>query len=93
MSTSTTDPTLSVNVRLSPDLARTIDILARERGQDRASFIASFLQEQLDGPVPTFEELVAPVHEDFREGGMTEEELDEFLEQEIRDARAERKAR
>jgi hypothetical protein len=39
MSSPTTDPTLSVIVQLPSDLARTIDVLAKERGQDRDEFI------------------------------------------------------
>jgi hypothetical protein len=66
MSTPTPDPALSVILRLSPDLARTIDILAKERGLDRATSITSFLQDQLNGCAPSFAELIAPIHEDFR---------------------------
>ncbi len=43
MSSPTTDPALSVLVPLPSELARTIDTLARQRGQDRAQFIVDFL--------------------------------------------------
>jgi hypothetical protein len=82
MSSPTTEPALSVLVPLSPELARTIDTLARQRGQDRAQFIVNFLQEQLDGSAPSFEERMAPLAEDFRRSGMTEEDLDALVEQE-----------
>jgi hypothetical protein len=61
---------------------RTIDTLARQRGQDRVQFIVNFLEEQLNVPAPSFEELMAPIAEDFRRSGMTEEDLDALVEQE-----------
>ena len=47
MSSPTTDPTLTVIIQLPSDLARTIDVLAKERGQDRDEFMVGLLQEQL----------------------------------------------
>jgi hypothetical protein len=82
MSDLTTDPGLSVLVMLPPDLARTIYTLAERRGQDRAQFIVSFLQERLDGSGTSFDELIAPIAESFRHSGMTEEDLDALIEQE-----------
>jgi hypothetical protein len=56
--------------------------LAKQRDQNRVQFIVSFLQERLNGSAPSFEEMVAPIAEDFRQSGMTEEDLDELVEQE-----------
>jgi len=81
MSNSTTDPALSVLLTLPSDLARAIDTLAERRGQDRAQFIVSFLQEQLDGSALSFEEMMAPIAGDFSRSGMTEEDLDVLVEQ------------
>ena len=82
MSNPTTEPALSVLVPLPSALARAIDSLAEKRGQDRVQFIVSFLQEQLDRPAPLFEEMIAPIADDFRRSGMTEEDLDALVEQE-----------
>jgi hypothetical protein len=82
MNSLTTDPTLSVLVPLPADLAHTIDALAKQRGQDRVEFIVGFLQEQLNRSAPTFEEMMAPIAEDFRQSGMTDEDLDALVEQE-----------
>lgn len=82
MSSPTTDPALSVLVPLPSELARTIDNLAKQRGQSREQFIVNFLQEQLTGSAPLFDELMAPIAEDFRRSGMTEEDLDTLIEQE-----------
>jgi len=45
MSSPTSEPVLSVLVPLPSDLARTIDTLAKQRGQDRVQFIVNFLHE------------------------------------------------
>jgi hypothetical protein len=63
-------------------LARKIDVLAKERGVDRARFIVDFLEKQLNGTVPTLEQLMAPIAEDFGQSGMSEEDLDALVEQE-----------
>jgi hypothetical protein len=63
-------------------LARTIDVLAKERGVDRARFIVDFLEKELNGAVPTFEQMMAPIAEDFRRSGMSEEDLDALVERE-----------
>ena len=79
MSNPTTEPVL---VPLPSALARAIDTLAEQRGQDRAQFIVSFLQEQLDRPEPSFDGMIAPIADDFRLSGMSEEDLDALVEQE-----------
>ena len=82
MSNPITDPPLSVLIPLPSDLARTIDTLAERRGQDRVQFIVSFLRERLDRSAAPFEEIMAPIAEDFKRSGMTEEDLDALVEQE-----------
>jgi hypothetical protein len=82
MSSPTADATLPLLVPLPSDLARTIDTLAKQRGQDRAGFIVQFLQEQLAKPAVSFEERMAPIAEDFKRSGMTEEDLDTLVEDE-----------
>lgn len=44
-------------------------------------FIVSFLREGLDRAGPAFAEIVAPIGEDFRRSGMTEDEFDVLIEQ------------
>ena len=82
MSNPAADSPLSVVVPLPSDLAHTIDTLAERRGLDRAQFIVSFLRERLDRPVASIEEITAPLADDFRRSGMTEEDLDALVEQE-----------
>jgi len=82
MTSPTSGPVRFALVPLPSDVARTIDTLAKQRGQDRVQFIVDSLQEQLNGSAPSFEEMMAPIAEDFRESGMTEEDLDALVDQE-----------
>ena len=82
MSSPTTDQALSVLVPLPAELARRIDTLAKERGQNREQFIVNSLQQYLNGSKALFEETVASIAEDFSRSGMTEEDLDALVEQE-----------
>ena len=78
----TTDPALSVLVPLPLELVRTIDTLAKRRGQNREQFIVTFLQQRLNGSAALFEETMVPIAEDFRQSCMTEEDLDALVERE-----------
>ncbi|MGA2700468.1 MAG: FeoB-associated Cys-rich membrane protein [Isosphaeraceae bacterium] len=44
-------------------------------------------------PLPSLADLVGPLHDNFRQGGMTEEEADTLIEEEVKAVRAERGAR
>ena len=56
--------------------------VGRAARPDRAQFIVSFLQERLNGSAPSFDELMAPIAEDFGHSGMSEEDLDALVEHE-----------
>jgi hypothetical protein len=83
MSSPTTDPTLSVIIQLPSDLARTINVLAKERGQDRDEFMVGLLQEQLSRSARSIAKVMAPIADDFGVSGMTEEGLNALIEQEL----------
>lgn len=54
---------------------------------------AATAEEQKPHAGMTFEEILTPLHEDFEETGMTDEELGEFIDAEIKAYRAERRAK
>ena len=82
MNSLTADSTLSVLVPLPADLAHAIDALAKQRGQDRVEFIVGFPSRTAKSLRTTFEEMMMPIAENFRQNGMTEEDLDALVEQE-----------
>ncbi len=44
-------------------------------------------------PLPSLADAVGPLHENFRQSGMTEEEVDTLIEEEVKAVRAERRVR
>ncbi|MGA9926733.1 MAG: FeoB-associated Cys-rich membrane protein [Isosphaeraceae bacterium] len=46
-----------------------------------------------DLPLPSLADVVGPLHDNFRQSGMTEEEVDTLIEEEVKAVRAERRAR
>ena len=58
---------------------------------DRSAVIVELLKKEL--PLPSLADVVGPLHDNFRQSGMTEEEVDTLLEEEVKAVRAERRAR
>jgi hypothetical protein len=85
---------MTITIDLSPDEERRLQERAAQLGQDLPAYLRRLIREDLDATAParsrTFAEILAPVHEDFRESGMTEGELDTLLEEALGEARAER---
>jgi hypothetical protein len=86
---------MTVSIDLSPDEERRLQERASQLGQDVAGYLRRLIRENLDSTRPategqTFAKLLAPVHQDFRESGMTEEELDTLLGEALAESRAER---
>lgn len=86
----------TIEVKLSDELLKRLDERIRERGGDRSRYIQEVLEKDLCGTPHagmTFAEILAPLQQDFEATGMTEEELGEFIEAEIKAYRAERGAK
>ena len=85
---------MTVIIDLSPDEERRLRERAAQLGQDLAVYLQRLIREDLEAtPAPrgrTFAEILGPVHQDFRESGMTEGELDMLLEEAIRESRIEK---
>jgi plasmid stability protein len=58
---------------------------AKRTGKSENEIATDILQDTLR----PFEEIVAPIHEAFRQSGMTQEELDDLTDELIREVRAE----
>ena len=76
-----TEPFVAVELELPCRLLARLDAMAEASGLDRVGVIAHLL----DARQPlTLAEVLAPVHDDFRRSGMTDAELDELLESELK---------
>jgi hypothetical protein len=83
---------MTLNLELGPDLEAKLRERAAAAGKDPEMFALHALAEKLRAP-RSFAEILAPAHEAVDEAGMTDAELQAFLEKAIADARRERKKR
>jgi len=85
---------MTVTIDLSPDEERRLRERVERLGQDLTGYVRRLIREDLETPAPggrTFAEILAPVHDDARRDGVTEEERDALLEEALRTSRAERR--
>jgi hypothetical protein len=84
---------MTLTIDLPADTERKLLARAAATGKDVATLIREAVEEKLRTPLPAFGEVLAPVHEDFRQSGMTEPELDTLLERTLTEVRRERRER
>ncbi len=85
---------MTVTIHLSPEMEQKLRDRAQQRGMDVAIYLEELIKRDLDDQAGmTLEEILEPFHRGFEESGMTEEELTELFETELKAVRAERRAR
>lgn len=74
------------------DISKDAESRLRERAGMSGKPVEVFVRElvEREAEEPTWEEIVGPIHDEFEKSGMTQEELDEFSDELIRDVRADR---
>ena len=98
--------TMSVTLNLSPESEYRLRQLAAQSGQTLEDYLQQYLERDLlgangsevvpdAGPAPhagmTFKEILAPIRQEFAQSGMTEEELNELLQESLDEVRSERR--
>jgi Tfp pilus assembly protein PilO len=68
-----------LTINITPEAKAALQQRAAANGQDIKDFVEQMVNQQ--ALRPTLDELLAPVRQDFADSGMTEDELDEFLEE------------
>ncbi len=58
-----------------------LEKIVRERGKSLEEYLRSLIEVEILSQKP-FREILAPIREDFRKTGLTEEEFDEIIERE-----------
>ena len=85
---------MSIHITLTSEEERKLAILARARGKDPATHahdvVAAYLKGADQNDRKSFEEILTPIWEGWRQSGMSDGEIDELFEQEVRQARSER---
>ena len=72
---------MSIHIELSPDEERRLAERASLRGQGLAEYAHEILSKHARLLAGSPDELLAPVRAEFRDSGMTEEELDALVEE------------
>ncbi len=82
---------MSVVLELEPEVEETLKKRAAARGSDFKVYLQSLLKEQANSR--SYEEVMRPVWEAFEKSGMTEDQLNDLLNRELKEVRAERRRR
>jgi hypothetical protein len=86
---------MSIQITLTPAEERKLAELARARGKDPADHahdvVAAYLNGANQSGTKSFEEILGPIWAGWRENQMTDREIDDLLEQELREVRGERR--
>jgi hypothetical protein len=72
----TIEENMTITISLLPETETRLLARAAATGKDINTLVQEAIGEKFHTPLPTFQEVPAPVHEDFRKSGMTEAELD-----------------
>ncbi len=79
---------MTLTLELLPETQRRLETLATKNGQEVTGFVNRLIDEKIYAAleaVPfagmTFEEVAAPIRDDFTASGMTEAEFDALIEQ------------
>jgi hypothetical protein len=81
---------MTITVHFPADLEKKLLARAAATGKAVDALVREAVEEKLQQALPSFQEILAPVHDDFRKSGMTEGELDTLLKDTLAQVRRER---
>jgi hypothetical protein len=81
---------MSLTITLKPETEAKLKSRAVVLGYEVDDYVENIIEKELQ---KTLDELFAPVHKEFEEQGMTEDELDDLIYQARREVYAEKKER
>lgn len=88
-------PAMSINITLTPEEERKLAELAYARGKDPAAHAHDVVVAYLHGVdqrgTKSLDEVLAPIWEGWPQSGMSDGEIDDLFEQELQEARSERR--
>lgn len=82
---------MTITVNFPPATIEKLEAQAAASGKDVETFVREAVEVKLAVSGRPYREIMAPVHEDFRKSGLTEEELESLVDDAVTDARAVRK--
>jgi hypothetical protein len=83
---------MTITINLPPATEDRLRAQAEATGKDLGTLVVEAVEARLALTQPSLRDILAPVHEDFRKSGMTEAELDSFLQASLAKGRSERES-
>jgi hypothetical protein len=81
---------MRITIEISKEAESKLQKRADEMGKQLPEFIEYLVEREARFPNPSFDELAAPIRKQTKESGMTEEEIEEFVDELVREVRAEK---
>ena len=86
---------MTIQITLTPEEERKLTELAHACGKEPAAHVQDVVSAYLNGadhrPGRSFDEILAPIWEGWRKSGLTDREVDDLFEEELQDARDDRR--
>jgi hypothetical protein len=84
---------MTLTIALPPEMEKKLRACAAASGQDIASYALRAIEEKLQAPASApIDEILAPLRQEFRDSGMSDEQLHELLVQARDDVRREKRS-
>ena len=81
--------TMTLTINLPRDVGTALEKKAKLSRRDTAEYVEYLVTKEVNRP--TFDEILAPIREEFKKSGMTEMELENLIDGEIKAMRAEKR--
>lgn len=73
--------TMTLTIHVPKNIGAVLEEKAKNQGKDVSSYVEELIEKDIDRR-KTLDEILAPIRKNFTESGMTEEDLDAFIESE-----------
>ncbi len=85
---------MTINLDLQPETQQKLEMLARKSGKDVVAFIKDLVERSVQSATASnFDAILEPFRQGFEERGLSEAQLAELMESELKAVRAERRAK
>lgn len=80
---------MTLTINLPDDVGTALAKKAKTRGRDSAEYVEELVKKEVTRP--SLDKILVPIRADFKKSGMTELELETFIDDEIKAMRAEKR--
>ncbi len=83
---------MTITITLPPATEERLRAQAKATGKEISTLVVEAVEARLSLAQLSLRDILSPVHADFRRSGLTDGELDELLEDAVKEARSERRS-